>query len=64
MKLKNTIQNVEQWNKFHSKSAIKTFGLMKEQIHQALVSTMDAFSGSIEKDKDFYDDTLKNLRNN
>lgn len=64
MKFKNTKQDVEQWNKFHSKSAINTFDLMYDQIHQAIVSTVDAFSGSIDKNKDFYDNKLKDLRDN
>lgn len=51
MKLKNSIQDISQWNEYHSIKSTNGLIAMKQMMHDGLVSAIDSFEEIIEQNR-------------
>lgn len=49
MKLKNSAQDKNQWDEFHSEKSIHGLSSLKKTMHDALVSSLDEYTGIFDK---------------
>lgn len=52
MELKNTVQDKAQWDAFHTRKAVRKLTSMKETMHETLVSSIDVFIKTLDRDKE------------
>ena len=52
MDLKNTAQDKSQWDAFHTRKAVRKLTSMKETMHETLVSSIDVFLETLDRDKE------------
>ena len=63
MKLKSSDLDKNQWDEFHSEKSILGLSSLKETMHDALVSTLDEYSGLFEKSKETIVQLVKHKSN-
>lgn len=52
MDLKNTVQDKAQWTEFHTRKSTRDLSSMKKEMHETLVSSIDAFLETLNSDKE------------